>query len=120
LLHSHGVGWKTRLVLAVGVILAVVFPASALAAGGGLTPIGMTVDSGEPATEETPTPGSLECTTSTETGLRTCLPVTPAEFILGAAAPPEAAEDKIGLRIELADVRERLKKLEAIASVVEL
>jgi hypothetical protein len=32
----------------------------------------------------------------------------------------EAAEDEIGVRIELADVRERLKKLEAIASGVEL
>jgi hypothetical protein len=40
--------------------------------------------------------------------------------IAGRAAPPEAAEDGIGLRIELADVRERLKKLEAIASGVEL
>lgn len=38
------------------------------------------------------------------------------------AAPDaiEAAEDEIGLRIELAAVRERLKKLEAIASGVEL
>jgi hypothetical protein len=36
------------------------------------------------------------------------------------AAQPEAAEDSIGVRIELADVRERLKKLEAIASGVEL
>jgi hypothetical protein len=32
----------------------------------------------------------------------------------------EAAEDEIGVRIELAAVRERLKKLEAIASGVEL
>jgi hypothetical protein len=32
----------------------------------------------------------------------------------------EAAEDDIGVRIELAAVRERLKKLEAIASGVEL
>ena len=36
------------------------------------------------------------------------------------AAPPEADEDGVGVRIELADVRERLKKLEALASVVEL
>ena len=38
------------------------------------------------------------------------------------AVPPDgdAAEDGIGVRIELADVRERLKKLEAIASGVEL
>ena len=32
----------------------------------------------------------------------------------------EAAEDEFGVRIELAAVRERLKKLEAIASGVEL
>jgi hypothetical protein len=32
----------------------------------------------------------------------------------------EAAQDEIGVRIELAAVRERLKKLEAIASGVEL
>ena len=35
-------------------------------------------------------------------------------------ADPEAAEDEIGVRIELAAVRERLKKLEAIAAGVEL
>lgn len=35
-------------------------------------------------------------------------------------AAQEAAEDDIGVRIELAAVRERLKKLEAIASGVEL
>ena len=40
--------------------------------------------------------------------------------IAARRAEPEAAEDGIGLRIELADVRERLKKLEAIASGVEL
>jgi hypothetical protein len=38
----------------------------------------------------------------------------------GAQDAEEAAEDEIGLRIELAAVRERLKKLEAIASGVEL
>ena len=48
------------------------------------------VRQGEPATEATPTPGSLECTTSPE-GLRTCLPVTPATLVLGVAAPPETA-----------------------------
>lgn len=39
-----------------------------------------------------------------------------------AAREPEAAtrKDDIGVRIELAAVRERLKKLEAIASGVEL
>ena len=40
--------------------------------------------------------------------------------IASRGAQPEAAEDGIGVRIELADVRERLKKLEAIASGVEL
>ena len=34
--------------------------------------------------------------------------------------PPAAEAEDIGLRIELAAVRERLKKLEAIASGVEL
>jgi hypothetical protein len=34
--------------------------------------------------------------------------------------PVEIPDDDIGMRIELAAVRERLRKLEAIASVVEL
>ena len=38
----------------------------------------------------------------------------------GSDASSVAAEDEIGVRIELAAVRERLKKLEAIASGVEL
>jgi len=44
------------------------------------------------------------------------------ELAAREAAPEtaEAAEDEIGVRIELAAVRERLKKLEAIASGVEL
>lgn len=37
-----------------------------------------------------------------------------------AQSAAEAAEDEIGLRIELAAVRERLKKLETIAAGVEL
>jgi hypothetical protein len=45
------------------------------------------------------------------------LEIASRSFEPGAA---EAAEDGIGVRIELADVRERLKKLEAIASGVEL
>lgn len=36
------------------------------------------------------------------------------------SAPADPADGEIGTRIELADVRERLKKLEAIASGVEL
>ena len=63
----------------------------------------MTVDAGEPATELTPTPGSTECTTSTETGLRTCLPVTPAELVLGVAAPPEAAPPAVKAAIAAAN-----------------
>lgn len=35
-------------------------------------------------------------------------------------APAQAADSDVGTRIELAAVRERLKKLEAIASGVEL
>ncbi len=37
-----------------------------------------------------------------------------------AARQPEAEQPDVGLRIELAAVRERLKKLEEIASGVEL
>lgn len=36
------------------------------------------------------------------------------------AGPSPAEDDDVGLRIELAAVRERLKRLEAIASGVEL
>ena len=36
------------------------------------------------------------------------------------SAPENAPEEDVGVRIELAAVRERLKKLEAIASGVEL
>lgn len=39
---------------------------------------------------------------------------------LAQPAPAESQDKEIGLRIELAAVRERLKKLEAIASGVEL
>lgn len=40
--------------------------------------------------------------------------------LAGRRGRPEDAEEEIGVRIELAAVRERLKKLEAIASGVEL
>lgn len=39
---------------------------------------------------------------------------------LDRAAEPAAGEADVGVRIELADVRERVKKLEAIANGVEL
>ncbi len=103
MLVSHGVGWKTRLVLAIGVIVAVVWPAAALGAGGGLTPAGMTTDTGEPATEATPTPGSTECTLDPE-GLRTCLPVAPATYVFGVAAPPETAPPAVKAAIAAANL----------------
>ena len=88
--------------LAIGVIVAVVLPAGAFAAEGGLTPVSTTGSEGAPATESTPTPGSTECTLGTE-GVRTCLPVTPAEFVLGAAAPPETAPPAVKAAIAAAN-----------------
>ena len=40
--------------------------------------------------------------------------------IAGRSLPAEDGDGEVGVRIELAAVRERLKKLEAIASGVEL
>lgn len=40
--------------------------------------------------------------------------------VAARAEPEKRAEDDVGVRIELAAVKERLKKLEAIASGVEL
>jgi hypothetical protein len=40
--------------------------------------------------------------------------------LAAASGEPEAEPEDVGVRIELAAVRERLKKLEAIASGVEL
>jgi hypothetical protein len=88
--------------LAIGVIVAVVFPAGAFAAGGGLTPAGLTVDEGAPATESTPTPGSLECTTGPE-GIRTCAPVTPGALVEGVVAPPESAPAPVKAAIAAAN-----------------
>jgi hypothetical protein len=88
--------------LVTGMVAAIAFPATALGAGGGLTPAGASSDSGEPATATTPTPGSLECTTGPE-GLRTCLPVTPATLVLGVAAPPETAPPAVKAAIAAAN-----------------
>jgi cell wall-associated NlpC family hydrolase len=88
--------------LAIGLIVAIVFPASSLAAGGGLTPVGVPTDTGAAATESTPTPGSTECTIDPE-GVRTCLPVTPAELVLGTAAPPESAPGAVKAAIAAAN-----------------
>jgi hypothetical protein len=96
-------GWKTRLALTIGLVVAVVFPTSAFGAGGGLTPAGMTTDSGEPATESTPTPGSTECTTAPE-GTRSCTPVTAATLVEGVAAPPESAPAAVKAAIAAANV----------------
>ena len=101
-LSQNGVGRKVRLTLAIGVVAAIAFPATALAAGGGLTPVGMTVDAGEPATELTPTPGSLECTTNPE-GLRTCAPVAPATLVEGVVAPAETAPEAVKAAIAAAN-----------------
>lgn len=99
---QNGVGWKVRVALAIGMIAAIVFPATAFAQGGGLTPVGVSTDSGEAATEATPTPGSTECTTGPE-GLRSCLAVTPAELVLGVAAPPETAPPAVKAAIAAAN-----------------
>ncbi len=88
--------------LATGVVAAIALPATAFGAGGGLTPAGASTDAGEPATSTTPTPGSLECTTSPE-GIRTCLPVTPATLVLGVAAPPETAPPAVKAAIAAAN-----------------
>jgi hypothetical protein len=88
--------------LAIGVIVAIVFPAAALGAGGGLTPAGLTPDEGEPATESTPTPGSTECTLDPE-GLRTCLPVAVGTLVEGVVAPPENAPAPVKAAIAAAN-----------------
>lgn len=101
-LSHFGIGLKVRVALAMGILAAIAFPATAFGAGGGLTPVGVSTDSGEPATEATPTPGSIECTTGPE-GLRTCAPVTPATFVLGVAAPPENAPAPVKAAIAAAN-----------------
>ena len=88
--------------LALAVAIAVVFPAGALAVGGGLTPAGLETDEGTPATESTPTPGSTECTLGPE-GTRTCLPVTPATLVEGVAAPAENAPAPVKAAIAAAN-----------------
>jgi hypothetical protein len=88
--------------LTIGMIVAVVFPAAALGAGGGLTPAGMTTDEGEPATESTPTPGSTECTLGPE-GARSCLPVAAGTLVEGVVAPPESAPAAVKAAIAAAN-----------------
>jgi hypothetical protein len=88
--------------LAIGVIVAVVFPAAAFAAEGGLTPVSTANSEGAPATESTPTPGSTECTLSPE-GTRTCLAVTPGTLVEGVVAPPENAPAPVKAAIAAAN-----------------
>jgi len=90
------------LALAIGVIVAVVFPAGAFAAGGGLTRVSIVNPEGTPATGSTPTPGSLECTVNPE-GVRTCLPVTPGTLVEGVVAPPENAPEAVKAAIAAAN-----------------
>jgi cell wall-associated NlpC family hydrolase len=82
-------GVKARLSVIAFALAATAFPATALAAGGGLTPATGN-ETGTPATPSTPTPGSTECTTSPE-GVRICAPVTKAALISGAAIFPQTA-----------------------------
>jgi len=88
--------------LAIGVIVAVVFPAGAFAAEGGLTPVSLAGSEGAPATESTPTPGSTECSLNPE-GVRTCLPVTPGTLVEGVVAPPENAPAPVKAAIAAAN-----------------
>ncbi len=88
--------------LAIAVIVAVVLPAGAFAAEGGLTPVSATAGEGAPATESTPTPGSTECTLGPE-AVRTCLPVTPGTLVEGVVAPPETAPEAVKAAIAAAN-----------------
>jgi hypothetical protein len=99
---SREVGWKGFLTAALVVGVAVLFPAGAFAAGGGLTPAGMSTDIGTPATGSTPTPGSTECTLGPE-GVRSCLPVTAGMLVEGVVAPPENAPAAVKAAIAAAN-----------------
>jgi hypothetical protein len=82
-------GTWVRLIVFAFALVAIVFPASALAAGGGLTPTAGS-EKGNPFDPTTPTPGSVECTTSPE-GLRSCLEVPKASLVEGAGVFPTTA-----------------------------
>lgn len=80
----------------------IAFPASALAAGGGLTPT--TADNGEPATPSTPTPESTECAVEGGGVSGTvCKPVRKARLVLGVAAAPRSAPPAIKAAIAAAN-----------------
>jgi hypothetical protein len=96
------IGPGARLIGMAVIVLAAVFPAAALGAGGGVTPTG--TDRGAPATAGTPTPASTECTLATEVTPASCLPVTKAQFVLGVAAPPESAPPAVKAAIAAANL----------------
>jgi cell wall-associated NlpC family hydrolase len=82
----------------------IALPASALGAGGGITPT--TSDNGEPATASTPTPESTECTTTTAADGSTetsCKVVKKARLVQGVAAAPASAPPAIKAAIAAAN-----------------
>lgn len=83
-------------------LCAIVFPASALAAGGGLTPTSGS-EKGTPFNPATPTPGSTECTLSPE-GIRTCLPVAKATLVDESAVFPTTAPGPVKAAIYSANL----------------
>jgi cell wall-associated NlpC family hydrolase len=95
-------GVKARLSVIAFALAAIAFPATALAAGGGLAPATGS-ETGTPASPTTPTPGSTECTTSPE-GVRTCAPVPKATLVSGAAIFPETAPGAVKAAIYSADL----------------
>jgi cell wall-associated NlpC family hydrolase len=83
-------------------LIAIAFPATALAAGGGLTPT--TSENGEAATPATPTPESTECTEEGGGISGTvCKPVKKARLVLGVAAAPRSAPPAIKAAIAAAN-----------------
>ena len=91
-----------RLIVFAFVLAAIVFPASAFAAGGGLNPTSGS-EKGAPYDPATPTPGSTECTLSPE-GVRSCLPVTKATLVDEAAIFPTTAPGAVKAAIYSANL----------------
>ena len=96
------VGTWARISIVAFALAAIALPATALGAGGGLTPVSS--DYGEPATAETPTPEATECTTATGgLGGVTCKPIKKARLVLGVAAPPASAPAAVKAAIAAAN-----------------
>ncbi len=93
---------KARISFVALVLAILAFPASAFAAGGGLTP--KTSENGEPATPLTPTPEASECSAGTGgVGGTVCKPVKKARLVLGVAAAPKVAPAAIKAAIAAAN-----------------